>query len=128
MTRFWLGLAAASGVAAVAADALARHVADGIGGESAAIGARYGLVHAAALLALIGLIEGYPGLGGAARRLAGVAGWCFALGLVLFPGSLYLLALGGPPLVARLTPIGGTLFILGWVALLAAALVWRRPG
>ncbi len=50
-----------------------------------------------------------------------VAGWGFALGIVLFSGSLYVLALGGPRLFGPLTPLGGVALCAGWVALLFAA-------
>jgi uncharacterized membrane protein YgdD (TMEM256/DUF423 family) len=41
----------------------------------------------------------------------------FALGIVLFCGSLYALALGAPSGVGLFTPLGGLAFIAGWVAL-----------
>ncbi len=126
--RLWILLAGLSGAAAVTADAAARHVLAGDPHrlELAATGGRYGLVHAVALLALAAL-AGRAGPGGAGRWLA-LAGWCFALALILFPGSLYLLAAGAPPGVAWLTPIGGTLFILGWLVVALAAFVQARAG
>ena len=42
----------------------------------------------------------------------------FLAGIVLFCGSLYLLALGGPSWLGPITPIGGLAFIGGWSALL----------
>jgi uncharacterized membrane protein YgdD (TMEM256/DUF423 family) len=50
------------------------------------------------------------------------AGWCFIIGLILFCGSLDLLAAGAPAIVARAAPMGGTAFILGWLMVLLAAL------
>lgn len=41
----------------------------------------------------------------------------FALGIVLFCGSLYALALGAPRMVGVITPLGGLCFIVAWVAL-----------
>ena len=41
----------------------------------------------------------------------------FVLGIVLFCGSLYALALGAPHAVGVITPLGGLAFIVGWVAL-----------
>ena len=52
-------------------------------------------------------------------RFAGVAGSAFALGIVLFCGSLYALALGAPRFVGIVTPFGGVALIAGWLALLA---------
>ena len=51
-----------------------------------------------------------------------LAGWAVTVGIVLFSGSLYALALGGPALLGPITPIGGIAFILGWLSLGAAAL------
>jgi uncharacterized membrane protein YgdD (TMEM256/DUF423 family) len=125
--RIWIGLAALSGAAAVGADAAARHLLTGEADRLALAqtGARYGLIHALALLAAA-FLAGSGRVG--ARVWLGLAGWCFAAGLALFPGSLYLLAAGLPAGIARLTPIGGSAFIAGWLALLLAALWPRRAG
>lgn len=50
---------------------------------------------------------------------------CFAfiLGMILFSGSLYALALGGPRWLGPVTPLGGVSLMAGWVGLLVAA--WR---
>ena len=124
ITRWWLGLAGLSGALAVAIEAIGRHgAADPHRVELAATGARYALFHAPALLAVCAFAGAVaPGW---ARHLFQVAGWGFAAGLVLFSGSLYWLAAGLPPIVAPLTPLGGIAFIVGWAALLAAALVPR---
>ncbi len=50
-----------------------------------------------------------------------VAGWAFGLGILLFSGSLYGLALGGPRLLGPVTPLGGVSFIVGWIALAQSA-------
>jgi uncharacterized membrane protein YgdD (TMEM256/DUF423 family) len=124
--RIWILLAGLSGAAGVAAGAAARHglAGDPRGLDLAETGSRYGLIHAVALLALAALVtRAAPGTG---RLLLVLAGWCFALALVLFPGSLYLLAAGAPPETAWLTPVGGTLFILGWLLAALAALVRPR--
>lgn len=122
MERIWIAAAALSGTAAVAADAAARHL---LAGDPyrlglAATAARYGLVHAAALLALALLPRFVPR--GAARLWLAASGWCFVAALALFCGPLYLLAAGLAPAVAALVPVGGTLFIAGWAALLVSAL------
>ena len=46
-----------------------------------------------------------------------VAVWTLALGIVLFSGSLYGLALGAPRWVGIVTPLGGIAFVIGWLAL-----------
>ena len=68
----------------------------------------YHMWHALALLATVGLGSGRG------RRVAVVA---FALGIVLFSGSLYALALGAPRWTGILTPFGGIAFVVGWMAL-----------
>jgi uncharacterized membrane protein YgdD (TMEM256/DUF423 family) len=50
------------------------------------------------------------------------AGWLLTGGIVLFCGSLYLLALTGSKWLGAVTPLGGVAFILGWLALVVAAL------
>lgn len=50
------------------------------------------------------------------------AGICFALGVLIFSGSLYALALSGVRWLGALTPIGGLLLLLGWALLFWAAL------
>lgn len=55
------------------------------------------------------------------RWFAGaVAGW--TVGILLFAGSLYAMALTGNTGLAWITPIGGTSFLLGWLALFVGAL------
>ncbi|MGH7443153.1 MAG: DUF423 domain-containing protein [bacterium] len=77
-----------------------------------ATGARYQLVHAAALLALAALE------GGAKRnRNLERAGFCFFYGPLLFAATLYAMALGAPLWLGAVTPIGGLLMIVGWALL-----------
>ena len=47
-----------------------------------------------------------------------LAGWAFLLGIVLFSGSLYILAVTGFKWMGMITPIGGVFFIIGWVILI----------
>lgn len=71
-------------------------------------GVEYHFWHALALFAaVIGLPVG---------RARSVAIVLFALGIVLFSGSLYALAVGAPRLVGLVTPVGGVAFIGGWIA------------
>lgn len=61
-------------------------------------------------------------------RLVTVAAYSFSLGIVLFSGSLYLLSaknilqIGWAQILGPITPVGGLLFITGWVFLLMAAI------
>lgn len=62
---------------------------------------------------------------GAAR--ARFAPGLFFAGIVAFCGSLYALALGAPSWLGFVTPIGGVLFLAGWLVLAWAALSLRTP-
>lgn len=81
------------------------------------VGVRYQLVHALALLAVAWAITRWPG------RAALYAGALFIAGIVLFSGSLYLLALTGERALGAITPFGGVAFLAGWACLAWAA--WR---
>jgi len=56
--------------------------------------------------------------------LLGWAAWLLVAGLVLFSGSLYLLALTGQRWFGAVTPVGGVAFIAAWALL--AWFAWRR--
>ena len=47
-----------------------------------------------------------------------MAGWSFVFGIILFSGSLYILAITGIKSLGMITPIGGILFIIGWAFLI----------
>jgi uncharacterized membrane protein YgdD (TMEM256/DUF423 family) len=78
----------------------------------------YQLTHALALL-VVGLLARDSG---ASSTALSVAGWGFIVGVALFSGSLYLLAVDGPRFLGPVTPVGGAAFIVGWVALLVGVL------
>jgi uncharacterized membrane protein YgdD (TMEM256/DUF423 family) len=80
------------------------------------VGVRYHMYHALALLALAALLSRRP-----AERLLQAAGWLFLAGMVLFSGSLYLLALTGIRALGMITPVGGHAFIAGWLSMALAA-------
>jgi uncharacterized membrane protein YgdD (TMEM256/DUF423 family) len=73
---------------------------------------QYQMWHALALLAM-GLI-GLQGVPSAWLRLAAML---FISGILLFCGSLYVLALGAPRGLGMVAPLGGTAFIAGWLCL-----------
>lgn len=73
-------------------------------------GARYQTYHALALLATAWAAQQW---GGAAQA----AGWLFVAGIVVFCGTVYALALGGPRWLGAITPIGGLAFMAGWALL-----------
>jgi uncharacterized membrane protein YgdD (TMEM256/DUF423 family) len=121
MIRLWLAVAGLGGMASVIAGALAAHLADDPkAAELLRTGALYGMVHAAALVGLIGLAQGREPRRGAAV----VAGGSFAVGIILFSFSLFALAAGAPRWLGWATSLGGIALILGWLAL--ALLAFRR--
>jgi uncharacterized membrane protein YgdD (TMEM256/DUF423 family) len=81
---------------------------------------QYQAWHALALLA-VGLLMTNDPSGRRGRGLRAAA-WLFAIGIVLFSGSLYLLALSGQRWLGAVTPLGGVAFLAGWLALAWAAL------
>lgn len=72
----------------------------------------YQMYHALALLLCGALARG---------RRAALPVWCFGGGTLVFSGSLYAMALGAPRWFGAITPIGGTLFLVGWLAMLPLA-------
>jgi uncharacterized membrane protein YgdD (TMEM256/DUF423 family) len=76
------------------------------------VGVRYHLIHAVALLAL-GALAASTDRAALLRWTA----WLFAIGIVVFSGSLYLLAITGEQRLGMITPFGGVMFILGWLCL-----------
>ena len=116
----WLGLAGILGLGAVVLGAYGAH--GRFNGEPAAAALfetahTYHIWHGLAVLALA-LAPG-EARAGVLPTLAGIG---FVLGIVLFSGSLYASALGGPAGLAPLTPVGGASFMVGWLALLLAGL------
>ncbi len=115
MIRCWIAAAALGGFASVAAGAIAAHLAGGDAGAAGLLrtGALYGIVHAAALLAVAALAERND----SPDVLLTFAGYGFAAGIFLFSLSLYGLALSGETAFGLVTPLGGVGFLAGWAAL-----------
>lgn len=79
---------------------------------------QYHLVHAVAVLAIT-CIGAANSNGIASRpRAMTTAGWAWIVGVILFSGSLYTMALGGPRWLGPVTPLGGVAFLVGWACLL----------
>ncbi len=121
VARLFLGLGATLAALGVGLGAFGAHgLKDRLAGDMLAVletGVRYHLVHALGLVA-VGLAAFPLGTSGWLRG----AGWLMLAGLVIFPGTLYALALGGPRWLGAVTPLGGTAFIIAWLLLAAAAL------
>lgn len=121
MARLWLLLSAFAGFTGVALGAFAAHgLKNRLTPEYLAVfqtGTHYQLIHALALFGVGLLALHMPG------RLVNLAGGAFAVGILLFSGSLYLLTLSGIGKLGMITPFGGVAFLLGWLCLGLAA--WK---
>jgi uncharacterized membrane protein YgdD (TMEM256/DUF423 family) len=117
----WIAIGALNAALAVAAGAFAAHgLRDRLDARALEVfetGARYHMYHALALIAA-GVVAS------SLARGAQTAGWLFQIGIVLFSGSLYALALTGVRGLGAITPLGGLAFLAGWLWLAWAA--WRR--
>jgi uncharacterized membrane protein YgdD (TMEM256/DUF423 family) len=80
-------------------------------------GVRYQMYHALAIL-MTALALGF-----ADNRWLRAAGWLFTIGILLFSGSLYVLALTNIATLGMVTPLGGLAFLAGWACLIIAALM-----
>jgi uncharacterized membrane protein YgdD (TMEM256/DUF423 family) len=120
--RLWLILGAASAFLSVAAGAFGAHaLRTRLPPDMQTIfetGARYHMYHSLGLIAvgLLAHLRPSPLLNG--------AGWALVVGIVLFSGSLYALALSGIRVLGAITPLGGVGFLVGWVLFALAA--WRQ--
>jgi uncharacterized membrane protein YgdD (TMEM256/DUF423 family) len=86
-------------------------------------GVRYHLLHA------VGLFCTALWLRQTERDGTKLLGWVAAswiAGTILFSGSLYGLALGGPRWLGPITPLGGVAFIAGWILLVVVASVEKK--
>ena len=79
--------------------------------ETFELAVRYQFYHAFAILFSGVLMLHFP------SRNLNRAAICFAGGIVIFSGSLYVLSLSGLRVMGAITPLGGVLFIAGWVLL-----------
>lgn len=127
MQRLILGAAGIIGALGVAAAAWSQHRlvtgADAMHLDFAATAVRFALIHAAVLVGIAAYWR--DGIGRGVRVCLGGAAASFVSGFIFFCGGLWLLAAGGRPGGVYAIPVGGTLFIVGWLAVLAAALMPR---
>jgi uncharacterized membrane protein YgdD (TMEM256/DUF423 family) len=84
-------------------------------------GVQYHMFHAIGILLIALLIERLP-----SQKLAIWAARLHMIGIVLFSGSLYALALSGVKALGAITPLGGIAFIAGWICMALAARPVRK--
>ena len=133
--KTWIVLAGVTGALGVAIGAFGAHVLPGwlesshVLPEDIArrmvtfeIGVRYHMFHALALLG-VGLWSRC-----ASSRAAMVSGITFLLGIIIFSGLLYTIAITGIKFLGMIVPLGGVLWIVGWLALAYSGLVTKPNG
>jgi uncharacterized membrane protein YgdD (TMEM256/DUF423 family) len=112
MVKFWFISAAISGFLSVALGAFGAHslknILDEYGKSIYEKAVFYQMFHTTALFAVGGM-----------QHLTkdtsfSIAGWGFFVGIILFSGSLYVMATTGIKWLGAITPIGGVAFLLGW--------------
>jgi uncharacterized membrane protein YgdD (TMEM256/DUF423 family) len=123
--RLWLICAGLSGASAVLLGAYGAHGLEATAARKAWFdtAVMWQAVHAPALLG-VALLAGRSA--GWRARLAHAAGALFALGTVLFCGTLYAMVLANKG--GMLAPAGGMMLATGWIALALAGLVTSSGG
>ncbi len=120
MSKFWLVLAAVSGLLTVALGAFGahslKHLLDDYGRSIYEKAVTYQMFHTVGLF-VVGLLQLHS-----ERKSFSMAGWGFFTGILLFSGSLYLMAITGMKWLGAITPVGGMAFLFGWAWLVFAVL------
>ena len=118
--RAFLATGAIGGLLSVALGAFGAHALKGQLSERmlAAWGTStdYQMFHSLALILVAVFMYQFPNI----KRLQW-SGRLFIVGLVLFCGSLYAMALTGITWLGAITPLGGVSFMLGWLMLALSA-------
>jgi uncharacterized membrane protein YgdD (TMEM256/DUF423 family) len=114
-------IAAIFGLFGVAAGAFGAHAVEGAQAKAwMDTGSKFQLAHVMATLACVSFANW-----GASVAIRGAP--FFLVGIVLFSGSLYALALGAPKIVAMAAPLGGLSFMIGWgILAFAGWQLWRK--
>ncbi|MCZ6828863.1 MAG: DUF423 domain-containing protein [Gammaproteobacteria bacterium] len=122
MSRYFISLAALNGLLVVALGAFGAHALknrlDEHSLELYQTAVQYHFYHSLALLGVGVLCLWHPQ--SALLRSSGIA---FAVGILVFSGSLYVLSFSGLRWLGAITPLGGLAFMLGWACLALAS--WR---
>ena len=112
----FLILAAFLGVLALLIGSLGAHLWQDILAERDTVGRfhraeNYLFYHALGLAVVAQLVERFP-----AQKFQSV-GWCLIVGVIIFSGSLLVYSVTGFQPVIKITPLGGSLLIFGWILL-----------
>ena len=119
MLKYAIGIGALMGLISVVLGALGAHILKGhLDAEALHVfetGARFQMYHAVMLI-ITGLIYGIW-----RSKLLIIAGGFFLVGILIFSGSLYALALSDIKVLGAIAPIGGLSLIVGWTFLIIAS-------
>lgn len=120
MWRLYLGLAAASAMTAVGLGAFGAHgLKNSLSPDMLAVyktAVNYHMWHALGLGLIASCKQHYP-----AAKLLSYAAWIMFIGILIFSGSLYLLAVSGIRWLGMITPFGGVAFLVAWLLLIVFA-------
>lgn len=114
MKNVWIPLAGILGFLAVGIGAFGAHgLKEILSPEMKVVfetGNKYHFYHSLALLAvgILGSRDPHP------SKCLRLSGWFFAIGIFVFSGTLYTLAITEIRILGAVTPIGGVSFLLGW--------------
>jgi uncharacterized membrane protein YgdD (TMEM256/DUF423 family) len=112
MLKFWLVAVAISGFLCVGLGAFGAHslknVLDEYGKSIYEKAVLYQMFHTLALFLVGVLCHLFK------ETSFSLAGWGFLIGIVLFSGSLYVMAITGVKWLGIITPFGGVAFLFGW--------------
>jgi len=73
---------------------------------------QYQFFHGLGLMVVALVTERFP-----SSRLVQVSGWLLFAGIIFFCGAIFATSFGAPESIGSLAPIGGSAFMLGWLAL-----------
>jgi uncharacterized membrane protein YgdD (TMEM256/DUF423 family) len=120
-SKQWIVIGALSGFFGVALGAFGAHALKNMLSEYALsiyqTAVQYQMIHALALIGLGIWSTQNPSVD------TQLAGWAFTIGIPLFSGSLYALAVTDLKFLGAITPIGGLSFLVGWITF--AFLAWK---
>ncbi len=124
MGKIYLMVAALNGFLAVGLGAFGAHgLRQKLSTDLLAVyqtGVQYHFYHTFALMAVALLMLQWPH-----NTLLRWSALLFAIGIVVFSGSLYVLAISGIRWLGAITPLGGVAFLAGWAMLAMAVWQWK---
>jgi uncharacterized membrane protein YgdD (TMEM256/DUF423 family) len=117
--HFWIKIIAVSGFLSVVLGAFSAHGLEAVLSDrrmqNFQTAVHYQVFHTLALLGIVCIEDRFL-----RPSYTAYSAYCFLLGIILFSGSLYLLAITDIVLLGMITPVGGSALIIGWIMLFLA--------